>query len=171
MHHRSLQPLALQAPAFASMPKEEWPVRHLDLLPYTCMQACRRTHTSQDPRPPGHCSLVGESLRRYNGVPQNACKAANSSLLAGSRRLTCAWELRAHGVAAGAVVPQHRVGRAQRYSAAQLRVARLQHPACAHEISERAQLRAEYLCRCFTRSIVASAGESASFRSPTGCHG
>ena len=45
--------------------------------------------------------------------------------------LTGAGELRAHGVATGVIVPQHWVGRPQRYRAAQLWVARLQHPAQA----------------------------------------
>lgn len=41
-------------------------------------------HTpSQDLRPPGRCSLVGDSSRWYRDVPHKACEAAKSSYWAG----------------------------------------------------------------------------------------
>ena len=59
-------------------------------------------------------------------VPQPCMWAEGTD---GRRGRTCAGELRAHGVARGAVVAQQREGRPQRHCAAQLRVAWLQHPA------------------------------------------
>ena len=71
---------------------------------------------------------LSSAQHRYTGmhVPQ-PCMCAEGA--GGKRGRTCAGELRAHGVAGGAVVAQQREGRPQRHCATQLRVARLQHPA------------------------------------------